>query len=180
LQNSPHALYSPKEQQYGFSEKSGGAVVKIKERLEAELRALTNELNVELPRALHVALGHGDLRENADYQAARQRQEFVRARIAQIQKQLADLSLINVQNLPRDRVAYGSTVKLVDLDSGETFTYRLSMGAEVDPDQGFISVSSPVGSSLLGKQEGDEVVVKTPTRTRRMEIVELRTIHEEE
>jgi transcription elongation factor GreA len=154
-------------------------VVKIKERLEEELKALTNELTVELPRALQVALGHGDLRENADYQAARQRQEFVRARMAQIQKQLADLSLVNLNNLPRDRVAYGSTVKLVDLENGETFTYRLAMGAEVDPDKGYISVSSPVGSSLLGKEAGEEVVIKTPTRTRRMKIVELRTIHDE-
>ena len=170
----------PQNSSTDFRKKNGGAVVKIKERLEAELRALTNELNVELPRALHVALGHGDLRENADYQAARQRQEFVHARIAQLQKQLADLSLMNLQNLPRDRVAYGSTVKLVDLDSGETFTYRLSIGAEINPDEGFISVSSPVGSSLLGKQEGDEIVVTTPTRTRRMEIVQLRTIHDEE
>ncbi|MBI3949828.1 MAG: transcription elongation factor GreA [Acidobacteria bacterium] len=151
----------------------------MKERLEEELKALTNELNVELPRALQVALGHGDLRENADYQAARQRQEFVRARISQLQKQLADFSLINLSNLPRDRIAYGSTVKLMDLDSGETFTYRLSIGAEVDPEKGFISVSSPVGSSLLGKEEGDEVVVQTPGRTRRMEIIELRTIHNE-
>lgn len=154
-------------------------MVKIKERLEEELKALTNELTVELPRALQVALGHGDLRENADYQAARQRQEFVRARMAQIQKQLADLSLVNLNNLPRDRVAYGSTVKLVDLENGETFTYRLAMGAEVDPDKGYISVSSPVGSSLLGKEAGEEVVIKTPTRTRRMKIVELRTIHDE-
>jgi transcription elongation factor GreA len=158
---------------------TGAGVVKIKERLENELKALMTELTVELPKALHIALGHGDLRENADYQAARQRQEFVRARIAQLQKQLADLSLMNLKNLPRDRVAYGSTVKLIDLENGETFTYRLSIGAEVDPEKGFISVSSPIGSSLLGREEGDEVVVQTPARTRRVEIVELRTFHEE-
>ncbi len=152
---------------------------KITARLEEELRALQNELTIELPRALQVALGHGDLRENADYQAARQRQEFVRARIAQLQQQLAELSLINLNNLPRDRAAYGSTVKLVDLNNGEMFTYRLSMGAEVDPDKGYISISSPVGASLLGKSEGDEVVVNTPNRTRHMEIVELHTLHEE-
>jgi transcription elongation factor GreA len=154
-------------------------VSKIKERMEEELRALITELTIELPRALQAALAHGDLRENADYQAARQRQEFVRARISQIQKQLIDLSLINVERLPRDRVAYGSTVKLTDLESGEMFTYRLAIGDEVDPEKGFISVSSPVGSSLLGKQEGDEVLVRTPAKTRRMEIIELRTLHDE-
>ncbi|MCS6803716.1 MAG: transcription elongation factor GreA [Acidobacteriota bacterium] len=152
---------------------------KITERLEEELKALQTELTVELPRALQAAIANGDLRENGDYQAAKQRQEFVRARIAQLQRQLAELSLININNLPRDRVAYGSTVKLVDLENGETFTYRLSIGAEVAPEKGYISVSSPVGASLLGKAEGDEVVVQTPTRRRRMEIVELHTIHEE-
>lgn len=152
---------------------------KMRKRLEEELDALMEELNVELPRALQTAMAHGDLRENADYQAARERQEFVRARIAQIKKQLADLSMVNLDRLPRDRIAYGSTVKLVDLDTGETFTYRLAIGDEVDPQNGVISVSSPVGSSLLGKEEGDIVVVRTPTKVRRLEIIELRTIHDE-
>jgi transcription elongation factor GreA len=153
--------------------------LKIKERLEGELRALENELLVELPKELHRALQLGDLRENAEYQAARDRQEFVRTRIAQVKKQLSDLSMLNLQNLPRNRVAYGSTVKLVDLDTGEKITYRLAIGDEVDPDKGAISVSSPIGTGLLGKQEGDEVLIQTPGGKRRFEIVGLATIHDE-
>lgn len=153
--------------------------LKITAKLEGELRALENELYVELPRELQKALEHGDLRENAEYQAARERQEFVRARIAQIKKQLSDLSMINLQNLPRDRAAYGSTVKLVDLDTGEELTYRLVIGDEIDPENGRISASSPIGSGLIGKQEGDEVVIQTPGGRRRFEIVGLKTLHDE-
>jgi len=152
--------------------------MKVKERLEAELRALENELKVELPRQLQEALAHGDLRENAEYQSALQRQEFVRARIAQIRKQLSDLSLIPVDRLPRDSVAYGSTVTLSDLETGEEVTYRLVIGDEVDPERGWISLSSPIGSSLVGKKEGDEVIVRTPAKVRRFEIVKLVTIHD--
>ncbi|MCS6816765.1 MAG: transcription elongation factor GreA [Blastocatellia bacterium] len=154
-------------------------LTKLKERLEAELRALENELKFELPKELQRALAHGDLRENAEYQAALQRQEFVRARIAQIRKQLSDLSMLNVSALPRDRVAYGSTVTLLDLDTGEEVTYRLALGDEVDPERGVISVSSPIGSSLLGKREGDEVIVHTPARKRRFEIIKLITLPQE-
>lgn len=152
---------------------------KIKERLEEELRSLTNELNIELPRALQTAIAHGDLRENADYQAAKERQEFIRARIAHVQKQLSDLSLINLQNVPRDRVGYGSTVKVRDLETEETFTYRLAIGDEVDPAKGIISISSPVGSGLLGKEEGDEVIIRTPAKVRQLEILEMMTIHDQ-
>lgn len=152
--------------------------MKIKDRLEQELHALEQELKISLPRELHTALAHGDLRENSEYQSALQRQEYVRARIAQVQKQLSDLSMVNLDKLPRDRVAYGSTIDLADLDSGEKITYKLTIGDDVDPENGLISVSSPIGASLVGKQEGDEVVVRTPAKVRRFEIVRLRTIHD--
>jgi transcription elongation factor GreA len=153
--------------------------VKFKERLAAELRSLESELKFELPRELKKALEHGDLRENAEYQSALQRQEFVRARISQIHKQLSDLSRINFNKLPRDRAAYGSTVTLKDLESGDVVRYRLVIGDEVDPEKGLISLSSPIGSSLIGKQEGDEVKVATPAKNRHFEIVKLVTIHDE-
>ncbi len=152
---------------------------RIKDRLETELQALEQELKISLPKELHAALALGDLRENSEYQTALQRQEFVRARIAQIQKQLSDLSLIDLNKLPRDRVAYGSKIELEDLDTGEKITYKLAIGDDVDPDNGVISVSSPIGASLIGKKEGDEVVVRTPAKVRRFEIVRLKTIHEE-
>ncbi len=153
--------------------------MKIREKLEAEMRSLENELKFELPRELQKALEQGDLRENSEYQSALQRQEFVRARLAQIRKQLSDLSVINLSKLPRDRAAYGSTVIVRDIETGETMTYRLVIGDEVDPEKGFISLSSPIGSSLVGKQEGDEITVQTPAKTRHLEIVKLITLHDE-
>ncbi|MBI4468843.1 MAG: GreA/GreB family elongation factor [Acidobacteria bacterium] len=151
---------------------------RLKERLETELHSYEQELKITLPRELHTALAHGDLRENSEYQSALQRQEYVRARISHLQKQLSDLAMINLDKLPRDRVAYGSTVRLEDLDTGEKVTYKLTLGDDVDPDNGLISVSSPIGASLLGKVEGDEVMVRTPAKVRRFEIVTLKTIHE--
>lgn len=153
--------------------------MKFKERLETELRTLENELQFELPRELQKALEHGDLRENAEYQSALQRQEFVRARISQLHKQLSDLSMISFNKLPRDRVAYGSTVTLMDLESGEKITYRLVIGDEIDPEKGLISLSSPIGASLVGRQEGDEVKVNTPAKVRHFEVVKLLTMHDE-
>lgn len=153
--------------------------LKIREKLEAEMRALENELKFDLPRELQKALEHGDLRENSEYQSALQRQEFVRARIAQIRKQLSALSMINLNKLPRDRAAYGSIVTVRDIETGETITYRLVIGDEVDPEKGLISVSSPIGASLVGKQEGDEVRVQTPAKVRHLEVVRLVTLHDQ-
>ena len=153
---------------------------RIRDRLRIELQALDQELKISLPKELHEALAHGDLRENSEYQTALQRQEYVRARIAHLQKQLSDLSLIDLNKLPRDRVAYGSRIVLEDLDTGERMTYKLAIGDDVDPDHGSISVSSPIGSSLIGKEEGDEVVARTPAKVRRFEIVKLKTIHEQD
>ncbi len=149
-----------------------------KEKILAELKALEYELNIALPRALRTAAAHGDLSENAEYNSARERQDFVRARVRQLQEQIAKLSSIDVSRLPRDRASYGSTVVLRDVDRGTEITYRLVTPEESNIEQGLISTSSPIGKSLLNKQEGDEVKVQTPNGARSFEVISLATIHD--
>jgi transcription elongation factor GreA len=149
-----------------------------KEKILAELRTLEYELNIELPRALRTAAALGDLSENAEYKSARERQDFVRARVRQLQQQMAKLSSIDVSRLPRDRASYGSTVVLRDIDRGTEVTYRLVTPEEANIEQGLISTSSPIGKSLLNRQEGDEVKVQTPAGARTFEVVRLSTIHD--
>ena len=151
-----------------------------KEKVLAELRTLEYELNVELPRALRIAAAHGDLSENAEYKSARERQDLVRSRVRQLQQQMAKLSSIDLSRLPRDRASYGSTVVLRDIDQGAEVTYRLVTSEEADIEQGLISTSSPIGKSLLNKQEGDEVKVQTPKGSRTFEVISLLTIHDGE
>ena len=122
----------------------------------------------------------GDLSENAEYTAARNRQDYVRARIANLRKRLADLSMIDITRLPHDRVGYGSTVKLYDVDTGDEITYTLVMAEDADIEKRKISTSSPVGRGLMGRIEGDEVEIITPAGKRRFEIIKLRTIHDSE
>ena len=150
-----------------------------KDKILAELRALEYELNIELPRALRTAAALGDLSENAEYKSARERQDFVRARVRQLQVQIAKLSSIDISRLPRDRASYGSTVVLRDIDREAEVTYRLVTPEESDIDQGLISTSSPIGKSLLNKEEGDEVKVVTPSGSRNFEIISLTTIHDD-
>ncbi len=151
-----------------------------KDKIVSDLRTLEYELNIELPRALRIAASHGDLSENAEYKSARERQDFVRARVRQLQQQLAKLASIDISRLPRDRASYGSTVVLKDIDRGSEVTYRLVTAEEADIEQGLISTSSPIGRSLLNKQEGDEVKVSTPSGARSFEVITLTTIHDEE
>jgi transcription elongation factor GreA len=120
----------------------------------------------------------GDLSENAEYEAARNRQDYVRARIASLRKRLADLSMIDVSRLPTDRAAYGSTLVLYDLDNSEEVTYQLVMAEDSDVSKGRISTVSPIGRGLMGKREGDEIEVSTPSGKRRFEVVKLSTIHD--
>ncbi len=148
-----------------------------KEKILAELRALEYELNVELPRVLRMAAALGDLSENAEYKSARERQDFVRARVRQLQQQLARLSSIDLSKLPRDRASYGSTVILRDVERGTEVTYRLVTPEEADPEQGLISTTSPIGRSLLNKEEGDRVKVQAPSGVRTFEVIKLTTIH---
>lgn len=151
-----------------------------KDKILAELKSLEYEFTIELPRALRTAAAMGDLSENSEYKYARERQDYVRARIRQLQQQLAKLSSIDISRLPRDRASYGSTLALRDLNRDEEITYRLVTPEEADYEKGLISTSSPIGKSLLNKEEGDEVKVQTPNGVREFEIVKLTTIHDEE
>ena len=152
----------------------------IKRKIEEELHKLEAELRTEIPQELKKAVAMGDLSENAEYEAARNRQDYVRARIANLRKRLADLSMIDTSRLPHDRVAYGSTVVLYDVDNGEEVTYKLVMAEDADVALGKISTTSPIGRGLMGRNEGDEVEVQAPAGKRRFEIVKLTTIHNSE
>lgn len=151
----------------------------IKQKLQGELDELESELRVHLPREIKRAKEFGDLRENAEYHAALARQQFVQARIRDLRQRLSEVSSIDLSRVPHDRVAYGSTVVLFDTDSEEEITYRLVTAEESDPDAGLISTTSPVGRSLMGREEGDEVRVVTPAGARNFEIKKLTTLHDE-
>src|SRR3989475_12400717 len=125
----------------------------IKKKLEDEIHSLEKELREELPKALKTAAALGDLSENADYSAARERQDFVRVRLSQLKQRLADLSLVNFDKIPRDRISLGSTVVLFDVDKNEEVTYRLVTSEDANAPQGLISTTSPIGKSLLNKKE---------------------------
>jgi transcription elongation factor GreA len=150
----------------------------VKQRIEEELRQLEYELRTELPKELQRAAALGDLRENAEYESARNRQEYVKLRIEALRKRLTDLSMVDLDRLPRDRAAFGSTVVIYDVDREEEITYRLVVSEEADAEKGLISTSSPVGKSLIGKGEGDEIEVRTPNGIRRFEVMSLKTIHD--
>lgn len=150
----------------------------IKLKLQDELRQLEAELRTEIPQELKKAVAMGDLSENAEYEAARNRQDYVRARIAGLRKRLGDISMIDVSRLPHDRVGYGSTVVLYDLDSGDEITYRLVMAEDSDIAQNKISTTSPIGRGLMGRAEGEETEITTPNGKRRFEVVKLKTIHD--
>jgi transcription elongation factor GreA len=152
----------------------------LKQRIQEEVRRLEAELRTELPAELKKAVALGDLSENAEYHAARNRQDYVRARIANLRKRLADLAMLDMSRLPTDRVAYGSTVVLYNVDSGDEVTYQLVMAEDADIAQNKISTTSPVGKGLMGRQEGDEVEIITPAGKRRFEVVKLTTIHDAE
>jgi transcription elongation factor GreA len=154
------------------------AELPIMKKLEAELGELDREYRVTLPRLIREAAAQGDLSDNAEYRAAKQRQEFVGARIGHLKKRLAGLAMINVANIPRDRAGFGSTVTLEDADSGEERVFRLVLPEEVDAAQGLVSASSPIGAALVGKQENDEVVVRSPSGTRTWLVTKLRTLHD--
>lgn len=150
----------------------------IKKKLEEEIQNIAKELKTELPRELKKALAMGDLRENAEYQTARERQEYLRARLGQLKQRLSELSMINLDKLPRDRISLGSTVVLFDIEKKEEVTYKLVMSEDSNVTEGAISTTSPIGRSLLGKKQGDLVEAKIPSGTRTFEVVSFTTIHE--
>ena len=147
-------------------------------RFEGEIRQLERELNSELPQEIKRARELGDLRENAEYQAAKERQVFVQARLAMLRKRVAELSLLNLDRIPTDRAGFGSTVHLHEVDR-DAIVYRLVMPEDADPEKGWISTASPIGRALMGKEEGDEVAVPTPSGIREFELIKLVTIHGE-
>jgi transcription elongation factor GreA len=150
----------------------------IKKKLQEEIRKLEHELAHELPAEIKKAAALGDLSENAEYHMAKQRQEFVNARLGQYKKRMAELSLVNLANIPHDRIAFGSTVLVYDTSKDEKIEYKLVTSEESDVNKGLISTTSPIGRSLIGKQVGDMAMVVTPNGKRELEILKLTTIHD--
>lgn len=150
----------------------------LKKKLQDEIAALENELRIELPREIAKARAHGDLSENAEYHAAKERQGVVNARLGQLQARLRELSMIDPSRIPRDKVGLGSTVVVMDLDKGEEMTYKLVTSEEADVTNGRISTSSPIGRGLVGKKVGDTVRIQIPGGARELEILQLSTIHD--
>jgi transcription elongation factor GreA len=151
----------------------------IIKKLQDEIQALEHELNHELPKELKRARALGDLSENAEFIMAKQRQDFVGARLAQLKTRLADLSLINMSNIPKDRAGFGSRVVLYDVDRDTEIEYRLVTSEEADVSKGLISTTSPIGRGLMGKKVGDTCKVTTPNGIREFEVRALQTLHDE-
>src|SRR6478672_7517665 len=154
-------------------------MIDIKKKLQDEITALEYELHVELPKEILKARAHGDLKENAEYHAAKERQGMVNARLNQLNARLRELSMIDMSKIPHDRVGLGSTVVVLDLDKDEKIRYKLVTSEDVDAKKGMISTTSPIGRGLLGKNVGDTVKIQIPGGAREMEIVELITIHQQ-
>jgi len=146
-------------------------------KLHDEISQLDRELKLELPLEIKRARELGDLRENAEYHAAKERQTYVQARISMLQKRVADIQLINLDKIPRNNVAFGSTVLLRE-DTGSDVVFQLVMPEDADVDKGLISTSSPIGRAIVGKEAGDEVLVVTPNGKRAFEITRLLTVHD--
>ncbi len=151
----------------------------IKKALDEQIRQLEHELTTELPAEIKKAVALGDLSENAEYHMAKQRQEFVNARLGQLKRRMAELSLVNLANIPHNKVGFGSTVVVLDTDKDQELTYKLVTSEESDVAKGLISTTSPIGRSLIGKEIGDTAVVTTPNGKRELEILKLTTIHDE-
>jgi len=151
----------------------------IKKKLQDELNTLEYELVHELPKEIKKAVAMGDLSENAEYHMAKQRQEYLKARIRQLGKRIADLSMVNMNNIPKDKVSLGSTVKVFDSSKNEEIEYKLVTSEESDVAAGKISTTSPIGRALLNKKVGDMATVVTPSGKKELEVLSLSTIHDE-
>ena len=150
----------------------------IKKRLEEEIAALEYELRNELPKEILKARAHGDLSENAEYHAAKERQGLVNARLGHLQKRLADFSMIDFSKIARDRSGLGSQVTVLDVNKDEKATYHLVTSEDADATQGRVSTSSPIGKALLNRKPGDEIKLKTPGGLRELEVLEVVTVHD--
>ncbi|MGA1982141.1 MAG: transcription elongation factor GreA [Acidobacteriaceae bacterium] len=151
----------------------------IKKRLEEEIKLLERELTTELPAEIKKAVAMGDLSENAEYHMAKQRQVFVNARLGQLKKRMGELAMVNLTNIPRDKVGFGATVVVFDSSKDEELSYKLVTSEESDVTKGLISTTSPIGRALLGKKIGDVATVVTPNGKRELEVLKLITIHDE-
>ena len=151
----------------------------IKRQLLEEIQKMEHELAHELPAEIKKAVALGDLSENAEYHMAKQRQEYVNARLGQLKKRMAELSLVNLANIPRDRAAFGSTITVFDSSKDEEIVYKLVTSEESDVAKGLISTTSPIGRGLIGKQVGDVATIVTPNGKRELEVLKLVTIHDE-
>jgi transcription elongation factor GreA len=150
----------------------------IIKKFEDEIQQLEKELKTQLPQEIKRARELGDLRENAEYHAAKERQRLVESRLSLLKKRVSDIHLMNLDKVPRDRVGFGSTVHLKDTQ-GSTTIYQLVMPEDADVEHGLISTASPIGRALLNKEEGDEVTVSTPNGSRKFEVIKLLTIHDD-
>ena len=153
-------------------------LLEIRKKLEEEIAALEYELRNELPREILKARAHGDLSENAEYHAAKERQGLVNARLGKLQKRAGELAMIDVNKIPHNKVGLGSRVVVLDLKKDEKFTYNLVTSEEADAPTGKISTGSPIGRALLGKEVGDTVKVIVPGGAKELELLELQTIHD--
>ncbi len=153
-------------------------MIDLKKKLQDEINALEYEMHVELPKEILKARAHGDLSENAEYHAAKERQGFVNARLGQLRKRLSDVAMIDFTKIPRDKVGLGSTVVVLDTKRDEEVTYQLVTSEEADAAKGNISTTSPIGRALLNKAVGDEVKVQSPGGLKELEILKLTTIHD--
>jgi transcription elongation factor GreA len=150
---------------------------RILKRFNDEIATLERELKVDLPKEIQRARELGDLRENAEYKAAKERQEILNARIAMLKRRVGEIALINLDRIPHGRAGFGSTVHLL-AQNGDTLVYQLVMPEEADVEKGMISTSSPIGRAILNKEEGDEIRVTTPAGAKKFELTKLITIHD--
>jgi len=150
----------------------------IMKRLVEEIKVLERELTTELPAEIKRAVALGDLSENAEYHMAKQRQVFVNARLGQLKQRMGELAMVNLVNIPHDKVGFGATVVVFDSSKNEELSYKLVTSEESDVSQGLISTTSPIGRALLGKKVGDVATVVTPNGKRELEVLKLTTIHD--
>ncbi len=151
---------------------------KVLKKFEDQIRDLERELKTELPKEIQRAREFGDLRENAEYQAAKERQSLVQARIGMLKKRVSEIALMNLERLPRDKAAFGSTLHVRE-GASDPIAYQLVMPEDSDAAKGWISTASPLGRAFVGKAEGDVVEVTTPNGSREFEILKLITVHDE-
>ncbi|MEO6332286.1 MAG: GreA/GreB family elongation factor [Gemmatimonadaceae bacterium] len=153
-------------------------IEELKAKLGAEVERLQRELSITLPQEIKRAVEHGDLRENSEYKAALERQQFVQARLGQLRQRLSKLSQIDVAQIPTDKVGLGSEVTVEDEKTGERETYSLVFGDAVEFQEGHVTMSSPIGLAVVGKALGEVAVLKLPAGVRRLKVVDLKTIHD--